>query len=184
MATIALCVGHSRIGDSGAVNTDGVSEHAFNSTLARLTAHILREQGHEVHVIREYPMKGYSAAMCWLGDYLRKISAQIAVELHFNCAGPLAEGHEWLHWHNSPKGQRLASCFNAAFKEAFPKSKARGIVAIKPEGRGAGFLLRTPCPAVILEPFFGSNKSETTFFTSRLTALAHAYAEALNDYLK
>lgn len=185
MPNIAICIGHSRTGDkSGALNTDNVTEYAFNRNLGKLTAHILREQGHTVTVIDDYVKKGYGAAMCWVADECTRIAAQVAVELHFNSAGPFAEGHEWLHWYNSMRGQKLASCFNHAFKQSFKNSKARGVKSIDADERGGGFLRRTRCPAAILEPFFGSNKAETNYYSQRITQLAHVYAQALNDYFK
>lgn len=185
MAKIALCVGHSRRGDrTGALNTHNVSEYAFNRHLARHTAAILRERGHDPLVIDDYQKLGYSAAMCWLADAVKDFGADVAVEFHFNSAGPFATGHEWLHWHSSVRGQALAQSFNKAFKAAFPKARARGVKPISEDDRGGGFLRRTHCPAVILEPFFGSNKEETDHYTRRSTKLAQAYAEALDAYFR
>lgn len=183
MSVIGICIGHSRSGDKGAVNTDGISEHTFNSEVGRLTADILRKEGHTVHVIDEYSGGSYSSAICWLSDYLVKLGVTVAVELHFNSAGPFAEGHEWLHWFRSTKGQRLASCFNQSFKEAFPEAKVRGIKSADKEDRGSLFLRITRCPAVILEPFFGSSKKETELYTKNKSTIAAAYAKALMNYL-
>lgn len=183
MSVIGICIGHSRSGDKGAVNTDGVSEHAFNSEVGHLTAELLRKEGHTVHVIAEYSGGSYSSAIHWASDRLTKLGATVAVELHFNSAGPHAEGHEWLHWHRSAKGQMLASCFNQTFKEFFPKARVRGIKPADKESRGSLFLRITRCPAIILEPFFGSNKKETELYTRNKPALASAYAKALTDYL-
>ena len=184
MSVIGICIGHSRSGDKGAVNTNFVTEHAFNSDIGRLTADLLRKEGHTVHVIDEYNGGSYSSAICWVSDYLTKLGVNVAVELHFNSAGPFAEGHEWLHWFRSTKGQRLASCFNHAFKQAFPNSKVRGVKPADKEDRGSLFLRITRCPSVILEPFFGSNKKETEFYTKNKSAIAAAYAKALTDYFK
>jgi N-acetylmuramoyl-L-alanine amidase len=184
MSTIGICIGHSRSGDKGAVNTKGASEHVFNSEIGHLTADLLRKKGYTVHVVDEYKGGSYSSAICWLSDHLAKLGVNVAVELHFNSAGPFAEGHEWLHWYRSTKGQRLASCFNHAFKESFPEARVRGVKSADKEDRGSLFLRITRCPAVILEPFFGSNKSETDFYTKNKSELASAYARALSDYLQ
>lgn len=183
MSVIGICIGHSRSGDRGAVNTDGVSEHTFNSEVGRLTADLLREKGHTVHVIDDYSGSSYSGAVHWVSDRLAKLGATVAVELHFNSAGPHAEGHEWLHWYRSAKGQLLASCFNQTFKESFPNAKARGIKYVDKDDRGSLFLRITRCPAIILEPFFGSNKKETDFYTQNKATLASVYARALTNYL-
>jgi len=44
-------------------------------------------------------------------------------------------------------------------------------------------LQRTPCPAVILEPYFGSSVEETAFFSSRREELAKSYADAILNWL-
>jgi len=183
MSVIGICIGHSRSGDNGAVNTDGVSEHTFNREIGYLTAELLREKGHTVHVIDDYDGSSYSSAVHWVSDRLTKLGATVAVELHFNSAGPQAEGHEWLHWYRSAKGQMLASCFNQAFKESFPNAKVRGIKPADKNDRGSLFLRITRCPAIILEPFFGSNEKETDFYTRNKTTLASVYARALTNYL-
>lgn len=183
MAKIALCVGHSRRGDrTGAINTSSVSEYAFNRHLARLTAAILRERGHDPLVVDDYTKQGYSAAMCWLADAVKDFGADVAVEFHFNSAGPFATGHEWLYWHTSVRGAVLAKCFDKCFRKAFPQAKARGAKPADDEDRGGGFLRRTHCPAVICEPFFGSNKEETDHYTKRSALVAQTYADALDRY--
>lgn len=183
MSVIGICIGHSRSGDNGAVNTNGVSEHMFNSELGCMVADLLEKQGHKVYVVSKYEGKGYGSAMCWLSDHLAQLGVNVAVELHFNSAGPFANGHEWLHWHRSTKGQKLASCFNHAFKQEFPEARVRGVKPIDGSDRGGTFLRITRCPAVILEPFFGSNKQETELYTKEMNKLAAAYTRALTDYL-
>lgn len=182
MKTLGICVGHSRKGDSGASNTRGVSEHRFNTELANLTAGLLKDSGFPVHVISHYEGSGYGASMRWLADHLRDLGVMVAVELHFNSAGPFAHGHEWLHWHRSTQGQRLASCFNTSFKEVFPEARARGVKPLDASDRGSLFVRYTRCPAIILEPFFGSNKDETEFYSDRMHSLAEIYANALTNY--
>lgn len=180
---IAICVGHSRSGDKGAVNTDGVTEWAFNTPLAQRTAELLRDAKHEVKVWSKYGGSGYSSAMSWIAEQIREFKADVAIELHFNSAGPTAEGHEFLHWHRSGRSSRLASCFHFSLKKFFPERKARGPKAIASGDRGSAFLQRTHCPAAILEPYFGSNVAETNFYSARREELARAYADAIISWL-
>jgi N-acetylmuramoyl-L-alanine amidase len=44
------------------------------------------------------------------------------------------------------------------------------------------FLRKTPCPAVIAEPFFGSNPSDVALMQSDLSKLAAVIAEGINQY--
>lgn len=179
MSTFALCVGHSRRGDRGAVNTAGVSEHAFNAPLAKRVAEILRDRKHIAHVIDSYDADGYDEAMKWVGKEVGKLRADAAVEFHFNSAGPNAEGYEYLFWHSSKRAEKLAQCLLLSHKLEFPKAKSRGLKPLGPISRGAGFVRQTPCPAVLLEPFFGSNVKETDQYSAARETLAHVYADAL-----
>lgn len=180
---IAICVGHSRSGDKGAVNTNCVTEWAFNKPLAERTAELLRDAKHDVKVWSRYEGSGYSSAMSWIAKEIQNYGADVAIELHFNSAGPAAKGYEFLHWHRSSRSARLASCFHFAFKKAFPSANSRGIKPISKEDRGSAFLQRTHCPAAILEPYFGSNVDETVFYSARREELARVYADAIISWL-
>jgi N-acetylmuramoyl-L-alanine amidase len=179
MSIFALCVGHSRRGDRGAVNTQGVTEHAFNTPLAMRVAEILRERGHSAHVIDSYDADNYDDAMRWVAAQVGVLRADAAVELHFNSASASANGYEYLYWGSSKRSERLAKSFLTEHSRRFPKSTKRGVKPCDPTSRGAGFLRRTPCPAVILEPFFGSNTSETDLYSASREELARVYADAL-----
>ncbi len=183
---IALCVGHSRrIGDfpeGGAVSVGKESEWRYNTELVGMVSGSLKARGHRVLVINCYEGGSYGAAMKWLADHLRKEGADLAVELHFNSAGPTARGHEWLFWHASTKGQRLAIEFDKAFRDILPALPARGAKLRTGGDRGAEFLRLTHCPAVIAEPFFGSNASDWGIATERKGDIAFAMARAISAY--
>jgi N-acetylmuramoyl-L-alanine amidase len=49
--------------------------------------------------------------------------------------------------------------------------------------RGGEFLKLTHCPAVIAEPFFGSNPQEWQTASSSVSAIAEAMATGIIDYL-
>jgi N-acetylmuramoyl-L-alanine amidase len=180
---IALCVGHSRPGDSGAISTGGISEHSYNSRLAAAVASMLTARGRACAVIDAYQGKSYGAAMKWLGGHLAKLKASVAIEFHFNAAdNPAASGHEWLYWNGSSEGRVLAKFFARRMAEAFPVLPARGIKGVYQKDNGAGFLSATPCPALIAEPFFGSNETDWELFTTHMIRLAQVYADALCDW--
>lgn len=181
--TVAVCVGHSRKGDKGAVNTAGVSEYDFNRRVGVSLCAMLESKGYDAVLFDSYAGNGYASAMRWVGEQCRLIKATCAVELHFNSAGPFAEGHEWLYWGRSASSKRLAESFDSCFRKRFPAARARGAKHLGLDDRGSLFLRLTPCPAVILEPFFGSNKAETDFFSTRHAALAESYTDAIDGYL-
>lgn len=183
MKPVAICVGHSRHGDNGAVSVTGVSEHAYNCELARMTSSILTSRGIPTVVIDDYEGLGYGAAMRWLAGRLRALDVAFAAELHFNAAGPTATGHEFLHWHSSKHGKQLAAAFSEAMHALVPEIPSRGLKPIDRSARGSEFLRLTHCPAIICEPGFGSNPRDWKVLTARKQAIAEAYARALSTPL-
>lgn len=185
---VAICVGHSRQirgrVDGGAVSVGGVSEHEFNSELAGLVQEKLLKAGVESAIFDVYRGSGYTAAMTDLAAQVKKYGADIAIELHFNSSDSVqSNGYEYLHWHNSKNGTRLATLFLSEHGRYFPKFRARGLVKIDSEKkRGGGFLKRTHCPAVILEPFFGSNPKEWEHYSGNMNRVADMYVSAITKY--
>lgn len=183
---IAICIGHSRSGDSGAVSVGNVTEHTFNTALGNRVADLLSDIGQPVEVISGYEGTSYSRAQQWLGNLLKEKGAILAIELHFNAAdSPKAQGFEYLYHENSLRGQYLASGILAAHRSRFVGTVCRGIQPIMPGGRGFEFLRRTPCPAVICEPFFGSNQTEWDLYSTDYgqKTLAEAYAAGIKSFL-
>lgn len=181
---IAICVGHSRPGDMGAVSIGGVSEHVFNQRLARSIAADLIERGRPATVISSYQGSNYSAAMRWLAAEHRRIGATVTVELHFNSSDTAqASGHEWLFWVASTQGRFLAKALDSRMSAAFPELPRRGIKSIHQGDRGAEFLRLTPCPAIICEPFFGSNDRDWDLANNQQDKLAGVIAQGLDDFM-
>lgn len=184
---IALCVGHSRRiqgrTEGGAISVSGVSEHAFNSDLARRIRALLEARSIPAFVVTEYEGVGYGSAQAWLARHLEERGAGLALELHFNAATGAARGHEWLHWASSARSERLATSLHAAVAAAFPELPDRGVQAKDRGDRGAEFLRGTHCPAVICEPFFGDNPFDWQVATTRTQDLAAAIAAGLAAYL-
>ncbi len=181
---IAICVGHSRRGDMGALSVDGVSEWHYNGDIARRVRRKLEDLGHDACVISTYPRSGYSSAVEWLSGELAKMQAEAVIELHFNSSDdPQSHGHEWLHWHASPNGKRLAKCLQGQMVSTYPEIRSRGLVSITSTNeRGGYFLKRTPCPAVICEPFFGSHRGEWELFNAERDMYAEVLALGLDDW--
>jgi len=176
---IALCVGHSRRGDQGAVSVDGTTEWYYNSDLAERVSILLDAAGVEHEVVDNYQAATYGAAMRWLGRELSKLRATLALELHFNWAETrAASGHEWLYWHKSAAGRAAALRLDKCMRAEFPQSLARGAKAVA-SGNGAGFLRGTPCPAVICEPFFGSSREDWARVAEQPLRLAQVLAKGI-----
>ena len=133
---LAICIGHSRKGDSGAASVDGVSEYTYNLNVGHQMRDRLKEDGVNCDVIAKYSGSSYGSAMRSLATFLKDKGYTHAVELHFNAASPSAHGHEFLHWITSRNGTRLATSFAAAFQEAFGFSRPRNNGGLKPIASG------------------------------------------------
>lgn len=180
---VAICVGHSRSGDKGAVNVDGVTEWAFNQPLAKRICELIEQAGHSAVMVDRYEGGTYTSAMLWLAKRVKEVKADVALELHFNSAGRLATGYEFLPWFSSTKGLALGQKLLGSFAKFFPEQKSRGIKPCDASDRGGLFLRKTPCVALVCEPFFGSNVADTAFFSARREELARAYAEGVLNWL-
>lgn len=184
---IAICIGHSRKGDKGAVSVGGVSEFVFNTNIGAAIRTLLMRAGIDCEVENFYAGNSYPEAMRWLAALLRRKGYTHAVELHFNSADAAANGHEFLHHPASIPGRKLAMALAESFQAAFPRSKPRdgGVKPIPKGGRGDLFASLTHCPAVICEPFFGSNRAEWNKFSTGTgqAALAETIARGIAAHL-
>jgi N-acetylmuramoyl-L-alanine amidase len=180
---VAICVGHSRSGDDGAVSIGHISEWHFNQALSVVVAEELEKLGVPNFIVDEYEGNGYGSAMRWVADTLEQKHASLALELHFNASDGGARGHEWLFWSSSKRSSRLATCLLARYQAAFPEVPMRGIKPKKSGDRGAEFLRLTHCPSVICEPFFGDNQQDWEIASPRIPDIARAIAAGVHDYL-
>jgi N-acetylmuramoyl-L-alanine amidase len=157
-------------------------EWNFNVELARVMAEVLHDRhGITSEIISHYEGAGYSAAMHWLAARLKALNVKAAVELHFNSsANRQARGHEWLYWHASARGRNLANWLSAAYSRAHPLCPARGAKPVEND-RGGEFLRRTHCPAVICEPFFGTNATDWNFVRKNVRTIAAAMASGISQ---
>lgn len=183
---VAICVGHSRriLGklDGGAVSTGKISEHEYNSEIAGRLREKLKAFGIDSVIFDSYAGNGYTAAMRDVAAKVKAAKADVALELHFNSADPSAHGFEYLCHANSPNGKRLATIALSEHAREFPASKARGVKPLTSGDRGYEFVNLTHCPAIICEPFFGSNADEWKLYSGSRDRLAESYANTLYKY--
>jgi len=179
-ALVGICVGHSRSGDKGAVGLSGASEWHYNKTIAELLNSELKKRNIRSLVFSRYEGKGYGSAMAWIATQLNMFKVDFAVELHFNSSdNPVSNGYEFLYWSKSRRSKQICELFQGSFRKKFPDLKDRGIKGLTKESRGALFTSLTSMPTAILEPFFGSNRRETEFFSKNIGELVDAYADAI-----
>lgn len=182
MNKVAICVGHSRSGDNGAVSIEGESEWNYNGDVARITQEMLLESGFEAKVWDRYEGASYGAAMSWIAAEIRSFGADVALELHFNAAGPSAEGYEYLYWSTSDDGKRLAGDLVNSQSGLVPSARPRGAKGKFAGDRGSQFLRKTHCPAAITEPFFGTNWDEWERYGENHELVARINASAIRRF--
>lgn len=182
---VAICIGHSRIGDKGARSVGGISEWIYNSEVATLLAKQLKQRGIASVIINDYPCESYSGAMSWLSKEVDKINADVAIELHFNSfSSSSAEGYEYLYYARSAEGKRLALCIHKAHQSKSVAQKDRGTKPIERKNRGGHFVTMVKPPAVICEPFFGSSPKEWVLLGQKPAVVADIYATGIFNYFK
>jgi len=194
MANIAISAGHNYA--TGARAHDGTDEHTFNMLIVKHLKELLYCQGHTVHVLHRKKWLGYTSAMRDLGKQMRQLGSDLALELHFNSSAPKANGFEYLYWWGSRKGKRLAKFLGQAQSAFTPEIKARGGGKGERslwfnkwnEGkayskRGGAYVYLTPCPAVICEPGFASNKADWQILKRSPQDIARSYAKGIKLYL-
>lgn len=184
---IAICIGHSRKiygrPEGGAVMVTGENEWTFNRGIGAEVVKFLADMRIPSLLIDDYQGTGYTAAQRWLAEHLRSIGAKASIELHFNSADTKeANGHEWLYWHASSEGNRLAGELDSEMCMAVPEIRHRGILARTKAHRGAEFLRGTPCPAVIAEMFFGSNAHDCAVATLKKSKIARAISQGIAEW--
>lgn len=179
---VAVCIGHSRSGDAGVAAVDGTSEWNFNAPIGAQLVRMLNDAGCVAKLFDSYDGSSYAASMSWLAGQIQAFGADIAIELHFNSFNGSAQGYEYLHWHTSSNGGRLAMAFLKEHKARHPSRVSRGIKARDGDDRGALFLNKTHCPAIILEPFFGDNATEWNYYKDLQLTIAAQYAAAIGAY--
>jgi len=183
---IAICVGHSRKingrYDGGAYSAPlDINERDFNLKVASELAKKLAGRNIRSKIIDHYNGNGYGSAMIDVSRQVKEAGASLAVELHFNSATPDANGHEWLYWHSSEIGKKIAQKFDVEFSKTFPTIKSRGPKAITKNDRGGKFLELTHCPAIILEPFFGSSVGDCAKIS--VDGLTEAFSRVLGQFV-
>jgi len=181
---VGICIGHSRNGDNGAVSVGGVSEWTYNVKVGELLASKLASSPVDCILITDYAGGSYGSAMNDVANKLAQAGTDLAIELHFNSAGQDAAGFEYLYWHTSQNGSRMAGELIKAHEAAVPHGSNRGAKPRDSSDRGAGFLSGTHCPAIITEPFFGSNINEWDEYGTDVgqELLASIYATAILQY--
>ena len=173
---LAVIVGHNARAQ-GAVRADtGESEYLWNGGIAQIMENMAPEYGLEVRVFRRVDVGSFSREIRTVYANSDKWGAEASMELHFNSASSSsATGTEMLT-SGTADSMRFATCVQDQVLKAL-NLRDRGIHIRGGKSRGGKNLISGRAPAILVEPFFGSNPKdqETTDEAHEKVALACAY---------
>ena len=166
---IAIVVGHNARA-RGAVSVDGTAEYDWNGELAAL---IQDHNEAAVRVFRRTFGGGYSAEIDRVYAEVNAWAADCSIELHFNgSASASAKGTKTLS-SGTPGSMLLAREIHTRCHEVIER-KDRGIEVRTRRQRGGRSLWVGRAPAIMTEPFFGSNAEDWRRANARMDQLAEA----------
>lgn len=178
---IALVIGHNSKAQGAIRITDKRTEYDFNEQLARA---IMAVSPQHFKIFKRTAGAG-EIARCY--GQISGLEFGGTLELHFNSHGnTTATGTETLT-SGTTKSLRFAKAVQAAMVGALGL-RDRGLITMgkdAPAGsRGKASLWAGVPPAILIEPFFGSNPSDCAAADRHFNALARAIAGECIAFLK
>ncbi|MEM9399979.1 MAG: N-acetylmuramoyl-L-alanine amidase [Verrucomicrobiota bacterium] len=195
MLKLAVIIGHNaQQPGATAVAPVSESEYPFNVKIADLMVRLAEAFGIEIKKIERPYLGPYRRFGVATGNYTKEVKtayqecdawgADISTELHFNAAGPTARGSEVLA-SGSTNSMEFARLTQKGLVKAYNRQGRhdRGVKPRSPKERGGISLHSGKAPAILVEPFFGSN-DEDCALTNNLGAegLAKIYLTAAQEY--
>lgn len=173
---IALVIGHNARQPGAIRATDGVSEYAWNGRLADAIAAI--DPARYAIVRRTHGAGEISRAYA----EVNRLGVEASVELHFNGSNSAAATGTETLTSGTRNSVRLATSMQHHIVNALGL-RDRGLKVIGRNGRGGASLWSGVPPAVLLEPYFGSNAGDCAIADNRFDALATAIHTACTAFL-
>lgn len=153
---IAVVVGHHKKSKGAYSKYFKMREFDFYSKVAELLNDV------DVYFYDEN-ISGYVSRVKALAKELNKKQYDLVIELHFNSfSDPAANGCETLYYFKSKNGKYYARLFSEILND-FTGIKLRngGLKGLANRNdRGFHAVFQPTAPAILIEPFFGSNKSD------------------------
>lgn len=168
---VAIVVGHTKLrpGAKGYLE----AEFHYNKKVAELLKDVADIYYYDTYNFGYTSMVKRNAAKINKGDY------KLVLELHYNAASPQANGCEVLYYFRNKDGKRLAQFLSKMISRRF-KVKNRGAKSlVNKKDRGFAAVYYTNPTTLIVEPFFGSNKSDSAKFEDHVD-----YARTLEMFIE
>ena len=159
MKNVAIVIGHYPF-EKGAI-----SKH-FNMTEFEFWSNLVAVSGlaKDYEIFTHEILSGYPARQRAMGAKTKDYD--LVIELHFNASNGVGNGVEAVYNTKNERMKKLAVkfmesiCENTGIKKRYPLGRD----IMDSNQRGTGFLRYTKGDSIILEPFFGDNKSDCLKF--------------------
>ncbi len=187
MKKLAVVVGHNKRGKGAFSKHLGESEFTFNSALAKDIESLGRSYGFDVAIFFRDATLGYSRQIDKAYGSADKWGADLSVELHFNGAASASARGSCVLTSGSSGSFRFAKLVQKQFVKAMDLDAKydRGVITRTRGARGGRSLHAGKAPAILTEPFFGSNLADCQrvqhIHSSKL--LAHAILRGAQEAL-
>ena len=172
MKKIALIIGHNPQNKGAYSEYLKTSEYDFYSKVLdvlfkkykeafNLKEEFVKNIQDKITIFR-VPNTSYSKEMTEVINTLEKNNFELAIELHFNATtNHNQHGNTVLYWHKSIEGKKLAELFQEIMT-SYTEIKKLDLIPISSlKQNGAYGIMKSKCPYILLEPFFGDNKIDT-----------------------
>lgn len=174
---IAIVVGHNSRAQGAVRVTDGRTEFDWNGELAGL---IQSHDPQNIRVFRREPGGGYSAEIDRVYRAVDEWGADCSIELHFNASANRRANGCLMLSSGTSGSMRLARAVQRRCAGVMG-GNSRGVQTRRRHERGGRSLWQGRAPAILTEPYFGSNARECLVASQHMDELAEAiYRGALD----
>lgn len=181
---IALSTGHS-IPSAGVTAINGVPEHSFNTIIVNKLMKYHIPHGNWFRSDHDCEDLRYPKHLLKTIANINEADCTCAIEIHHNAS--LKHNVDWsevLYWDTSQAGYLLASKIANYFSSSLREMMVRPNLKYLGKHNVKGFLKRTNCPAVIIEPAFIDVLSGLEWVEANQNKIASAIYSGILSWLK
>jgi len=185
---VALLNAHTAYSPGAMQDLGGLptSEYYWSNKINHQLLNIITENhpNNTSAIIDTSNIKPYNKSLNYKAFFVRKNDYDIVVETHLNSAiAPLATGIEVLYGKGKLESKTLASCLAASLSKTIPLKLRHGKGVI--ERKNLYILKAMPCPSVIVEILFLSNKIDKLYlmFPRAAEIIANGLYDGIKTYI-
>jgi len=175
MKKVAIIIGHRSKSQGAYSECLGLTEYQYNKTVALALSDIA-----DIYERPNTPWTTEAYKISKLVKEVNKHDYELVISLHFNHFHiPQANGVEALHYITNKFSKVIAKEYVTMVSDQF-KVKPRALIAVRStKQRGGTLICGLKAPAVLVEPFFGSNDNDALQFKDKEAS----YAKLLRDLI-